>query len=189
MRAKANSTARSPIYDKAIDIQPDFAIAHNNRGIAVARKGELDRAIADFNKAIDFGRNYAKAFYADIFGNRGTIFADKGEHDLAIADYNEAIRLKSDYAEAFNNRGNSFAHKGEYDRAIADYDKAADIQPDYAVAFNNRGIAFARKGEYDRAIADFDKSLRDQARLRRKYSIIAVMCARLKVIAIWRFGI
>ncbi|MGL5059475.1 MAG: tetratricopeptide repeat protein, partial [Microcoleus sp.] len=127
--AKPNKTALDP------------AAIYFYRGTAYSRKGEYERAIADYNQAIQLNPKLAEAFY-----NRGTAYSNKGEYDRAIADYDRAIQLNPKYAKAFNNRGTAYSNKGEYDRAIADYDRAIQLNPKLAEAFNNRGIAYKNKG-------------------------------------------
>jgi tetratricopeptide (TPR) repeat protein len=39
-------------FSRAIDVMPDFAKAHNNRGEAYSAKGETDLAVKDFTNAI-----------------------------------------------------------------------------------------------------------------------------------------
>jgi tetratricopeptide (TPR) repeat protein len=60
----------------------------NNRGNGYYAKGEHDRAIADFDKAIGIDPAQATAFY-----NRGNAYYAKGDRDRAIADYDRAILL------------------------------------------------------------------------------------------------
>ena len=64
------------------------AAEHYNRGLAWDKKGEYDKAIADYTEAIQLDPKLAPAF-----NNRGLAWDEKGEHDKAIADYNEANRL------------------------------------------------------------------------------------------------
>jgi tetratricopeptide (TPR) repeat protein len=68
------------------------ARAYNNRGVAYKAKGDLNRAIADYNQAIALDPKYAVAYY-----NRGVMYNDKGDLDRAIADYNRAIALDPKY--------------------------------------------------------------------------------------------
>ena len=133
----------------------DLAAALNNRGIAYQAKDAFDRAIVDYNEAIQHDPKSAAAF-----NNRGVAYQGKGEFDRAIADYNEAIRLDPRYAAAFNNRGNGYKAKGEFERAIEDYNEALRLDRKYAVAFNNRGNAYRAKGEFRRAIGDYDEAIR-----------------------------
>ena len=57
-------------------------------------KGEVDRAITDFDKAIQLKSDYADAYY-----NRSIAYDVKGEVDRAAEDYNKAIQLNPNYAD------------------------------------------------------------------------------------------
>ena len=133
----------------------DPATVYFYRGNAYNYKKKYDRAIEDYNQALQLNPKYAEAFYS-----RGNAYNKKGEYDRAIADFNQALLLNPKDAEAFNNRGIAYRNKGEYDRAIADFNQALLLNPKYAeFLYNNRGIAYGKKGEYDRAIADFNQAL------------------------------
>ena len=108
------------------------------RGNAYYKKGQYDRAIADYNTAIRLKPDLALAF-----NNRGLAYSDKAQYDRAIDDYNTAIRLKPDYTLAFNNRGNAKYYKGQTDRAIDDYSAAIRLKPDDALAYNNLAWLYA----------------------------------------------
>ena len=51
-RSAASSTSRLKDYDKAIEIEPKFAVAFANRGDVYAKKGERDRAILEYRQAL-----------------------------------------------------------------------------------------------------------------------------------------
>ena len=76
--------------------------------VAYADKGQLDRAIQDYDQAIRLNPNDA-----DAFTNRGVDYADKGQYDRAVQDYNQAIRLDPNSAKAFTNRGRAYRALGE----------------------------------------------------------------------------
>ena len=46
-------------YDKAIALNPNYALAYNNRGVAYSNKGEVNRAIADYRKALEIDPYYS----------------------------------------------------------------------------------------------------------------------------------
>jgi tetratricopeptide (TPR) repeat protein len=131
-----------------------MAIAHGERGNTHHDKGEYDRAIADYTRAIELNPTDAV-----VYNNRGIAFRAKGDNDSAIADYTKVVELKPRDAVAYNNRGIAFRVKGDNDSAIADHSKAIDIDPELATAYNNRGIAFRAKGDNDGAIADHTKAI------------------------------
>jgi tetratricopeptide (TPR) repeat protein len=131
------------------------AIAYNNRGIARHNKGDLERAIEDYNEAIRLNPRHAGAYY-----NRGVAWRNKGDLERAIEDYSEAIRLNPRHAGAYNNRGIAWKNKGDLERAIEDYDEAIRLNPRDAGAYYNRGAARQNKGELERAIEDYSEAIR-----------------------------
>jgi len=173
---------------RLLDRKGLLAGIYNNRGAVYKSRGEYDRAILEYNKAIKIDpgltnaynnrgnayqdkseydraiRDYTKAIEIDpknaiAYTGRGNVFNAKGEHDRAIEDHTKAIQFDPQFVEAYNNRGITYADKGEFDRAILDLTKAIEIDPNYAIAYTNRGNTFYDKGDYDRAIADHTKAI------------------------------
>jgi len=143
-------------YTEAIRLNPQDALAYNNRGVSYHNgKQDYDRAIADYTEAIRLNPQDALAY-----SNRGASYNAKKDYDRAIADLTEAIRLNPQDALAYNNRGFSYREKKDYDRAIADYTEAIRLNPQLANAYANRGNSYYYKKDYDRAIADYEAALR-----------------------------
>jgi tetratricopeptide (TPR) repeat protein len=109
--------------------------AYYNRAIEYRNKGEIDRAIADYDEAIRLDPKDANAYT-----NRGRAYFAKGNNDRAIAEYDEAIRLDPKNKIAYNNRGSAYEAKGDNDRAIADYNVAIRLDPKYAFAYTTGAI-------------------------------------------------
>ena len=158
------------------------------RGLSAEDKGELDKAIQNYDKAIElkpdfFGaynnrgvtyrekhdfdkaiQNYDKAIeikpdYADAYNNRGVAYVEKHDFDKAIQNYDKAVEINPRLAEAYNNRGNAYVKKRDFDTAIQDLTTTIEIKPDYAEAYCNRGIAYGEKRDFDKAIQDYDKAI------------------------------
>ena len=128
-------------FTLVIRLEPNYAGAYNNRGLAHRDGGNLDLAIADFNQAIRLDPNYASAY-----SNRGIAHFDRGNLDLALADHDHAIRLDPNYVPAYSNRGTVHRVRGNLDLAIADYNHAIRLDPNDAKAYYNRGVVYLVRG-------------------------------------------
>ena len=148
-------------------------VAYVARGLAWQKKGDLDRALADYTEAIKINPKDALAY-----NNRGMLWRERGDSDRAIADFTAAIAIdplpRSD--EAYSRRGNAIVAKrdvnvyenralallerSDFDGAIADFNSAINLDPNGADSFNGRGAALRAKGELDRAKADFSYAIK-----------------------------
>ena len=72
-----------------IELNPNDAQAHNNRGIAYAGKGDCDNAIRDFTKAIELDPKLAEAM-----ANMGLVYVKKGDTDNARQWWKKALEKK-----------------------------------------------------------------------------------------------
>src|SRR6516162_1834005 len=76
-----------------------LAVLYNDRGVEDQKKGDLDRAIADYGEAIKDNPKFIRAYENRIKAN-----VKKGEYDRAFADYSAVIELDPSFAN-FINRG------------------------------------------------------------------------------------
>jgi lipoprotein NlpI len=129
------------------------AIFYIYRGRSYRAKGDIDRAIADFDAAIKLD---AKGTH---FFTRGNAYSAKGDGARAIADYSEAIRLDPKDASAHYNRGERFRDRGDIDRAIADYDVAIALGATPRRLYA-RAESYRTKRDYGRAIADYSAAIK-----------------------------
>lgn len=83
-------------YNQAININPDYFSAFQNRGVAYARQNQYTLALENISEAIRLKPDYAKGYY-----NRGIVFTKRGLYKKAKDDFDKAISLNPDYADAF----------------------------------------------------------------------------------------
>jgi tetratricopeptide (TPR) repeat protein len=143
------------VFSQAIALDPAFAAAYHNRGVAYAGLKQYKRAIADFERALRLDPEDA-----GTYNNRGAAYFRLHQDQRAIADFDRALGLDPDYARAYNNRGLVYADLKQYERAIADFDRALGLDPSLALTYFARGVANVGLGQYQRAIADYDLALR-----------------------------
>ena len=130
-------------YDnRAMAYARKLAAGYINRGNADNAKGDYDRAIKEYNDALQLDPNVI-----DTYIDLADVYTKKGDYDRAIEECNKAIQLdlsnnlrsvsgdpSTTRAAAYNNRGDAYVGKGDKDKAIADYRKALSINPSYQPA-------------------------------------------------------
>jgi tetratricopeptide (TPR) repeat protein len=106
--------------------------AYVARGLAWQKKGDGDKALADYNDAIRVNPKDALAY-----NDRGLLWRERGEPDRAIADFTTAIAINpmphSD--EAYASRGNGIVAKSNVN------------------IYENRALTLLDKSDLDGAIA------------------------------------
>jgi tetratricopeptide (TPR) repeat protein len=114
---------------EALETDPALPVAHLNLGKALAGKGRLDEAIAQYEQALTTDPYYAKAH-----NNLGTALARRGRTPEALAHLREAVRIDPEFSEAWGNLAWVLFCDGKVDEAVADFRKALQIDPHNAVA-------------------------------------------------------
>ena len=126
---------------------PNCWMAHNNLGIVLFQKGEIDEAVSHYRITLNLQPDFWDADY-----NLGTALLKKGEIEEAIAYCTRAVTIAPNDPDAQVALGNSLAQKERVDDAIAHYKKALAIRPDYFIAHYALGHIFLEKGEIDAAV-------------------------------------
>lgn len=134
-------------------------------------KGEVDKAIISFNKAIALGGNNTVAYTG-----LGNAYLQKGETDKALNAFNTAVTLDAKNSFAHAGLGHVYIQKGETDKAIASFNSAITLDAKNMHAYFGLGIAYLAAGKKDLALeqynilkdlnADLAKQLNDQIQLK-----------------------
>jgi len=144
-------------YRKAIELDPNYALAYNNLGASLNEHGKYGEAIAAYRKVIELKPD---PYLAPAYSNLGMALADQGKYEEAIAAYRKAIELKPDDAYIYyNGLGVTLMQQGKDQEAIVAYRKAIELNPAYADAYSNLGAAFNAQGKYGEAITAYRKAI------------------------------
>ena len=94
-------------------------------GVAKAKRGDWQGAIADWTKVIEINPRFA-----DAYSNRGVAKEELEDYQGAIADYTKAIQINPALRQAYINRGIDLEIVGDPQGACSDWRKAADLGDD-----------------------------------------------------------
>ncbi len=95
---------------------------YNNRAIAFRELGRFDRAITDYDAAIQLDPGYAAAYH-----NRALAYGRLDQYERAIVDFNRALQLEPGRAGAYKDRGLAHCRLGNVDAASADWVRFTEI--------------------------------------------------------------
>ena len=101
-------------------------------GLNYYNKGEYDKAIESFQKAL-----HSEGESASVHYNLGLAYQAKGILDEAAREYKKSLELNPLDAEAHNNLGIIYHTLGKNDKAIMEFREAVRINPDFELARKN----------------------------------------------------
>lgn len=139
------------IYSDLIARHPDEGRYYTLRASAWWALGKTEKALADFDQAIELGYEQAHAYTG-----RGLFHAEVGNFEKAIADYDKALELDKESIAPIINRAAVHISRRDFDKAIADYTLVLEAKPSSASILHQRAIALKSAGKLDDAAADFD---------------------------------
>jgi Tfp pilus assembly protein PilF/peroxiredoxin len=166
-------TSARAAYERALELQPDYADASNSLGALLAQSGEVPAAIERFRAAIR-----ARPDFADALNNLGFALFQTGEPAQAYELYQKALALKPDFPEALNNVGIYFGRQGDLEAAQRFFQQALEKRAGYDEAANNLALVLAARGDHAGAIAVLRRALGLSPGFERSYVTLARLLAQ-----------
>jgi protein O-mannosyl-transferase len=111
-------------FREAIALRPDFAEAHHDLAVALARRQRFEEAVAENREAIRLRPGFAAA-YASL----GVALANLWRDEEAIAAYRQALALDPRRADIHANLGMLLAGAGRRDEARVELERALALDP------------------------------------------------------------
>lgn len=175
------------IYEKAVEIRPDYAQAWNGQAKTLSELKQYKKALLAYDKAIQIQPDYLEAWggrgftlnklqrYTEavasfdkvlqvennytLWNAKGEAFSNLNQFDAAIKSYEKAIELKPDYSDAWYNKARVLHNLKRYEEAISAYNKTVELKPDYSLAWYNQGNVQVNLNRYQEAFNAYDKAV------------------------------
>ena len=110
------------MFDKVIEIKPDFWQAYNDRGNCYRDKGNLDQAISSFTQSLQINPKSSLSYF-----NRGIAFCVNQQFDQGVSDFTKVIEMDAKDREAYYQRACAYFYLKEYDKSWQDVNKAREL--------------------------------------------------------------
>ncbi len=162
-------------YNKAIELRPFYAEAWVGLGDARAAKGEVDAAIASYQKALVFNPVNPK-----VHMSLGKIYyTEKGLYYEAVAAYKRAIELDPQLVDARMGLGEVYEEKGLYKEAIEEYRRVIEMDAKHTGAMYNLALVY-EKVDPREAIAQWERYIQLASQLQSEKDWVDVARQHLR---------
>jgi tetratricopeptide (TPR) repeat protein len=145
---EAERFAKRALELLAVDPMPQTYEAWFQRGVAHAKLGQWEKALADQTKTLELRPDFYPALW-----RHGEAYIALKQWDKAFADFDKAIEMKPEAAGGWHYRGIANANRGQWDKALADYDKAIELGATDPSIWVSKAAAHAQLGQAETAIA------------------------------------
>ena len=177
LRDQKDVTEEVALYRRALELNPDFAEAHNNLGNALRKLGKFDEAVVCLHRALELQPNFAEVYF-----NLGITFHEQRHLDKAVACYRRALELKPDFAEAHSDLGSALEQIGDLRGSEDAFRAALRHNPRFTLAhYKLAEILGGRVADNDLAVQRrllADRALTDSQQFWLHFALARVLDAR-----------
>ena len=138
------------MFSRVLKMDSGNALAYCHRGNVYFDTGDMDRAVADYKRAIARKPDFATAYV------RRAALYPRHEVAKAIRDFDEAIRLRPNNSEAYYGRALRYMEVDE-DRAIQDFRQAIRYDPKHVYARFHLAKLLESRGDHQEALTQFSR--------------------------------
>lgn len=141
-------------YQRAIDLQPEFADAYSNMAKLFNQQGRHEDAINFYRQALDIEPDHAPYHY-----DLGVSQIYARQFVEAAATYERLTKLDTDDPRVWNNYGGVLHELGRNEEARRAYKKAVQINPRHSQALANLGRMALQSREFEKALDYLQRAL------------------------------
>src|SRR5713101_702699 len=148
---RLNDDKAVPHLKRAIEVDPNFAMAHATLGVAYANLTQGDLAASFITKAFDLKERASE---------RERLYISSHYYDLVTRELEKAIEIYEQWVRTYprdsvprDNLALRYQAIGQHEKALASSSEAMRIDPKDVYAFQNVGDAYERLNRFDEARA------------------------------------
>ena len=130
------------VWKEALRLQPGYAAASHNMGVAYFRLKQYSDATKAFESALRLRIVDAHYTYTWL----GRIYAETKQYEKAEKAYLEAIKRKPEYADAYDGLGTVYGELNQPSQARASHVKAVGLDPQSSQFLLNLGYRYLTDG-------------------------------------------
>lgn len=135
-----------------------YADAYMEFAFLLQKKRFIDRAIINYQKAVDANPNSLTAYKAH--NNIGAIYGSQNLFEKAVKEFQSAKKIDPTLPDAYNNLGIEYAKEGMFRAAIHEFITAIRLEPNDAEYHFNLGLAYKEIGQKDSAKKELKEALK-----------------------------
>ncbi len=138
-------------FQRALQLYPEHAKAHNNLGLIALEQGRYDDALERLTCAAELDPALAQ-----VRDNWGVVLQRRGQFPEAITKHREALALNNDLALPHSNLGVALGWSGDWPDAVAELREAVLLMPKSRAFRGNLAWALTHAGAKDEARRTYD---------------------------------
>jgi Flp pilus assembly protein TadD/DNA-binding response OmpR family regulator len=131
-----------PLFTQAIEIDPRFAYAWHDRGVALRETGQDEEAARDFEKAAELAPADEEILFsrANLLRKMGILREQKALIDAAVLAFNKVLEINPNNAEAWNGLGICMKELGKNETARQYFDRSNELGRSGKARFKKRNL-------------------------------------------------
>jgi len=155
-RNRGEQLAAIPFYQRAIELDPNFALAYARLGTMYGNLGQADLQEQFQKKAFELRD---RASEREKFYITAHYYSDTGQMEKGIAAYELYKQTYPRDSTPYNNLAAAYIPLGQFDKALENAREAIRLDPDQANGYLNTAAAYAGLGRVDEAKATIQAGL------------------------------
>lgn len=150
----ADADATLAAYDRALELDPELAIALHGKAFFQMQVGDLEGAIVSLERYLELAPN------GQDHANLAALQWQVGAFEASLESCDRALGFDPNVAAVHDTRGNNLHDLGRVEEALEAWQRAVELAPEAPHLRNDLGLALMDLGHLEEAREQFAEALR-----------------------------